>query len=323
VGEGFLPVIHFRTFRNTDPPGLAEVWNEAFTGRGAVQLRHSSPLERFAYSKPYFDPKGLILAEDDGKCIGFAHAAFGANLAETALSHGVGVTCAIGVRPAYQRKGIGTELLRRSEAYLRERGSELLYAGGMRPLNPMYFGLYGGDDLPGFLESDSAAAPFMKARGYQAEACSLIFQRALDKPVSVVDARFVSLRTKLEMQAVPRGGIDTWWQECTLGPVELIEFRLVETATNHTVAAAAAWEMEGFSWRWGLPAVGVLSLMVEESRRRQGLGKFLVTCILRYLQDQYFGIVEAQAIGDNPAVVSLLGVLGFEQVDRGHVYQRV
>jgi ribosomal protein S18 acetylase RimI-like enzyme len=322
AGRRVLPVVQFRTFRNSDPPGLADVWNEAMTGRGAVQLRHSSPLERFAFSKPYFDPAGLIIAEDEDKCIGFGHAAFGSNRAGTALSHATGVTCMVAVRPAYRRRGIGTELLRRCEAYLRDRGAEVLYAGGMRPINPMYFGLYGGSDLPGFLESDTLAAPFLAARGYKPEATTLVFQRPLDRPIGVVDGRFLALRTRYEIQAVPRGGVDSWWHECTLGPVELIEFRLMDSITNQSVACASAWEMEGYSWRWGLPAVGLMSLVVEEPHRRQGLAKFLLTSVLRYLQDQYFGIVEGHTAEDNQPAIGLLRSLGFEQIDRGHLYRR-
>jgi len=70
-------VVRYRTFRNTDPPRLVEVWNETFTGRGAVRLASSTPLERFVFSKPLFDPAGLFIAEEDERCLGFAHAGFG------------------------------------------------------------------------------------------------------------------------------------------------------------------------------------------------------------------------------------------------------
>ena len=35
----------FRRFKNTDPPALAEVWNEAHTARGAYPLRTPALLE--------------------------------------------------------------------------------------------------------------------------------------------------------------------------------------------------------------------------------------------------------------------------------------
>ena len=116
-------MVHYRSFRNTDPPALVEIWNEAFIGRGAGRLRHSSVLERHVFAKPYFDAAGLIVAEENGTLAGFAHAGFGPNQRETILSKAAGVVSIVAVRPAFQRKGIGTELLTRAEAYLKERGA--------------------------------------------------------------------------------------------------------------------------------------------------------------------------------------------------------
>ena len=61
------------------------VGDDAFAGRGAVRLRSSSALERFACSKLFFDPSGLIIAESDGQIVGFAHAGFGATSDRKAL----------------------------------------------------------------------------------------------------------------------------------------------------------------------------------------------------------------------------------------------
>jgi ribosomal protein S18 acetylase RimI-like enzyme len=315
-------VVEYRSFRNDDPPALVQIWNEAFTGRGAVQLRTTSPLERFAFAKPYFDPAGLIVALDQGARVGFAHAGFGANDAETGLSYTSGVVSLIGVRPSHRRRGIGSELLRRCEVYLRDRGARTLYAGPMRPLNPFYLGLYGGSELPGFLASDPAAGPFLERRGYKAWDTCLVFQRRLALSVSAADARFPALRRRYELRLVPPGGVGTWWQECVLGPLEPLEFRLEDTQTNRVAARAGVWEMEGFSFRWGLPAAGIVDVHVGEDLRRQGLGKFLLTQLIRYLQDQYFGLVEVQTMERNEAAVKLYRGLGFEQVDVGRVYKR-
>jgi ribosomal protein S18 acetylase RimI-like enzyme len=315
-------VVHYRHFRNDDPPGLVDIWNAAFTGRGAVIMRHSSPLERGAFSKPYFDPAGLIVALEDGNRVGFAHAGFGANETESAISNRVGVTCAIGVIPSHQRRGIGTELLRRAEDYLRGQGAKSICAGAVHPLNPFYFGLYGGSEQPGFLDSDGATARFLEARGYRGGNTALVFQRHLDKPLNVADGRFPGLRRRFRLEAAPWVRAGTWWKECVLGSVEPIEFRMQDAATGQAVARAKIWEMEGFSWRWGLPSVGLLDLFVEENVRRQGLGKLLLLSIMQYLQDQYFGLIEAQTLAGNLATLGLYRCLGFEQVDAGRVYRK-
>ena len=58
-------MIYYRNCRNDDPPALVKIWNEAFTGRGAVILRTSSPLEHYVFSKPYFDPAGLFIEKGE------------------------------------------------------------------------------------------------------------------------------------------------------------------------------------------------------------------------------------------------------------------
>jgi ribosomal protein S18 acetylase RimI-like enzyme len=321
--EEVCVVVDYRGFRNTDPPGLAVIWNEAFTGRGEVRLRHSSPLENYVFSKPYFDSEGLIVAVEDDALVGFAHAGFGPNAAQTALSRTEGVICLVGVRPSHRGKGIGSELLRRCESYLTSRGAQTLYAGPMSPFNPFYFALYGGSELPGFLKSSEAAEPFLRRHGYAIHDTCLVFQRLLSHPVNVVDGRFPGLRRQYDVRIAPRAGVSTWWQECVLGPVEVVDFRLEDKTAAQMAARTSVWEMDLFSWRWNQPAVGIVDVQVLEEHRRQGMAKFLLSQTLRYLQEQFFGLVEVQTMEHNQPAVKLYTSLGFEQVDTGHIYKKV
>jgi GNAT superfamily N-acetyltransferase len=186
-------VLQYRTFRNTDPPRLVEVWNEAFPGRSAVSLRTATPFERFVLAKPYFDPAGLIVAEEDGHCLGFVHA----GLLEAEAR---GVISLIAVRPSRQRQGIGAELLRRSEEYLQGRGARAIFAGAAEGCNPFYFGLYGGAICSGFLLSDPAAEPFFLKHGYRVQQTLLVLQRPLDVPLRVSDPRFATQADRAKNQ---------------------------------------------------------------------------------------------------------------------------
>jgi ribosomal protein S18 acetylase RimI-like enzyme len=315
-------VIQYRGFRNTDPPSLVDIWNEAFTGRGAARLRHASLFERHVFSKPYFDPEGFIVATEDGRVVGFAHAGFGPNQRETLLSRSTGVVCLLAVREAHRRRGVGSELLGRAEAYLKKQGAQVVHAGLSRPMTPFYFGIYGGSDQPGMLASDPAAQPFLEMHGYRAVETTFVFQRHLEQPVNVVDARFANLRRRFDVRIVPRIAVGTWWQEAVLGLIEPVEFRLEEKLTGKAVARATAWEMEAFSCTWNQPSVGILEIHVREELRKQGLGKFLLAQLLRYLQDQYFGLCEVQAAEHNQQAARLFQSVGFGQVDVGRFYRK-
>jgi ribosomal protein S18 acetylase RimI-like enzyme len=315
-------VVEYRRFRNTDPPGLVQVWNDAFTGRGTVRMRTSSPLERHTFAKPYFDPGGLILAEEDGICVGFVHAGFGADPAGERLSTDAGVICAIAVKRSHQRRGVGSELLRRAEEYLRGRGAKHLVAGPLYPLDPFYLGLYGGSDLPGFLASDAAAEPFLAKHGYRPSGSVLVLQRRLTDPLRLADPRQAALRPRYELTEEPFARLGSWWRECVFGLIEPLQFALADRQTGERVARANVWEMEGFSYLWNRPAVGITDVEVSPALRRKGVGKLLLAQVLRHLQEHYYEIAEAHAPEGDAAAVGLLRKLGFEQVDVGRTYHK-
>ena len=117
--------------------------------------------EQLVFSKPYFDCAGLILAFDDGRPVGFAHAGFGPNENDSGISTDLGTTCLMMLEPGCSEAEVSAGLLERSEDYLRGRGAKVLYGGGMSPLNPFYLGLYGGSELPGVLgQRHNRAAAF-------------------------------------------------------------------------------------------------------------------------------------------------------------------
>jgi ribosomal protein S18 acetylase RimI-like enzyme len=308
------PVL-YRAFRNTDPPRLIQVWNEAFTGRSAVKLRTATPLERFVLSKPYFDPAGLIVAEQDGQCVGFVHAGLVEGQAD-------GVISLIAVRPSHQRRGIGRELLQRGEEYLRGRGARAIFAGAAGGHNPFYFGLYGGAVCSGFLVSDAAAEPFLLSHSYRVAQTLLVLQRPLDMSLRLVDPRFALVRNSCQIRLQTPRQLSCRAQECMVGVVEPVEFRLEDKVTGAVKCRTLMWEMDGFTNRWGVPAVGLLDYQTEASARRLGLGKYLLTTILKQLQDQYFQIVEVHIDEANEPAKSFLSQLGFDQVDVSRSYQK-
>jgi ribosomal protein S18 acetylase RimI-like enzyme len=273
-------------------------------------------IEYFLFAKPYFDPAGVVLAYEEGKPLGFVLAGFGPNANGSALDYTSGVVCALGVVPERRRQGIGGELLRLAEDYLRGRGAARLLAGPMSPFNPYTFAIYGGSDSPGFLDSEPAARPFFEKQGYRVQETAVVLQRKLDVPLAVVDARFSAFRQRFEIHARSLPAAN-WWQESVLGPIEMVEYVLVEKPSGARSARAVLWEMETFRPRWEDHAVGIYSLEVAPEQRRQGLGKFLLAQVLRHLQDQYFTLMEIQVRETNAAALALVGQLGFQTVDTG------
>ena len=316
-------MIVFRRFLNTDPPALADVWNESHTARGSFPLRTPAILERWVLSKPYFDPEGLIVAVDDTdkRIMGYALAGFGPTEDLTALDYTQGVICSVAVRTGAMRQHLGGELVKKCEEYLTRRGATTLRAGPVWPYCPFGFGLYGGTNCPGFLASDTGADPFFRSLGYEPAGNTLVFHKKLDAPISITDARFGMLRKRYETQVMRAAGVPSWWHECVWGTLDPVEFRMVDKLSNNFIASRAiVWELEGYGWRWGFPAAGVLDIQVREDLRRQGLAKLLLSQILRFLQDQFFGICEIHAAENCVELAGLCRSATMEHVDTGTTY---
>lgn len=317
-------MIAFRRFRNTDPPALADVWNESHTARGSYPLRTPALLDRWVLSKPYFDPDGLIVAydtEDNNRVIGYALAGFGPNAELSALDFTHGVICSVAVRASAGRKKLGAQLVAKCEEYLTKRGATALRAGPVWPHCPYGFGMYGGTNCPGFLASDPGADPFFRSLGYAPAGTTLVFQKKLDAPLNVPDPRFGMLRRRYETQVMRAASVVSWWHECVWGTLDPVEFRVVDKlANNFIVARAIVWELEGYGWRWGFPAAGVLDIQTRGDVRRQGIAKLLLSQVLRFLQDQFFGIAELHAPADDAALLGLCRSVTLEHVDTGTTY---
>ena len=312
-------MVEYRSFRNTDPPRLVAVWNEAFNPRGAPRLHNNTLIERYVLAKSIFDPKGLFVAESNGVVVGFAHAGMSRNPFNT---QPVGVTCLIGVRPAHQRQGIGAQLLQRCEQYLRDKGAEILTAGGHWPNNPFYMGLYGGCESPGFLVSDPLAEPFFRKQGYRVDQKILVLQRLLDQPMKMFDPRFVPMRPRYELQfGTPRRLLSTW-HEYVHGYVDPLQFVLNDRQTGTWVARTLVWDMEPFSPEWRRPSVGIFDFEVNPPHRRGAVGRYFLSLIMKYIQEQFFTLVELQLEETNYMGLQFLRSLDFEQVDMGQVYVR-
>lgn len=314
-------MIEIRRFRNTDPPALAAVWNDSQCHRGGFAIHSANLFEHGVFSKPYFDPKGLLIAEESGQAAGFIHVGFGPNAAENDISTASALICALAVRTGFRRRGVGAKLLQHAEQYARDMGSKELVAGAMRPMNPFYFGLYGGADSPGFLCSDPTVRPFFERHGFTAQATTFVFELDLASFQPVVDPRFLNLRRRYDVQLHPQPELASWWQECVFGQIEPAEFRLIDKLNGIPVARLLAWEMS--SVRQPAPAAaGLLDLNVRPDVRRQGLARFLLSQMIRYIQEQYFRTIEVHASDQNPGAIALFQGLGFKHVDTGISYQR-
>jgi GNAT superfamily N-acetyltransferase len=313
-------VIEFRCFRNDDPPRLAEAWRAADLGPSAVQPMTVALLETAVFSKPYFDRAGLLVAMEDNRIVGFAHAAFGPTADRGAIDTSVGTTMLVVVVPHEQADAIGAGLLARSEDYLRQRGARVLRGGGTGTFCGFYLGLYGGASLPGILASSPGMQEVFRRAGYAVEERIAVLRRPLAGYRPPVNRLQLAIRRATVLRAIDEPVHRTWWEAATTAGLSLRRYELINEA-DELLGAATFWDMQTVAATWGVAATGLLHVEIAGPRRRQGLANYLVAEALHDLAQEGVALVEAHAAVDNDGAVGLFEKLGFTRSDEGTVFR--
>lgn len=317
-------MVAYRQFRNFDPPQIVRLWNESGLGRGAALNVSCDEFDGLVLAQSYFDPNGLIVATtDDDHIIGFVHAGFTADESKSRLSRKTGVISAVIIDPAYRRQGIGRELIRRVEHYLRESGAETIYAGGADPRDPFYRGLYGGSEPAGFLESDIAAAPFFMALGYVPHERHIVFQRKLGPGgPEVICVRLMNAKRQAKLVAASAYEPKDWWWSTRQGRLDSMQLGLAPKAGGSLIARVCVVGLDLYTTAWNARAIGITGLQVAELQRKKGYGQMLLDEVCRRVRDEMVQLAEAHALETDTAAIAVLKSAGFEPVDKGVVYRK-
>lgn len=272
------------------------------------------------FSKPYFDPAGLILALQDQQPLGFVHAGFGPNPERQDLDLSTGVIAALRIVESPMSEEVASGLIERALAYLHQRGARIAYAGSAFPFAPYYLGLYGGSRIPGVLDDDVSARRGLIAAGFEQGDEILIFQRHLAGYRTLVDRQQMSVRRQYQVGSDTDPDSSNWWDACTLGSTLRTRFTLTDRKASTDAGVVTFWDMQPLASCWGVTAMGLYDLQVTAEARRCGLGTFLVCESLRALSQQGISLVEAQIRREDAIGCNMFQKLGFAQVGNGHVF---
>lgn len=318
-------MIRYRPFRNADPPALAGLWNRGLPGLGVARPLGSHEFDAMVVDKPTFDPLGLIVAEtDDGAPVGFVHAGFGPAEGGTprAIDPELGTVAMLVVDPARSEDDdLGLGLLAAGVAYLRARGARVVYAGGQAPLNPFYWGTYGGSECAGVLSSHVAFHRAALKGGFEPVSSTVLLQADLAK-AEPRDPRGVVFRRQTRLDAVDDAQAESWWESAAIGVYRPTEYRLVSKPDDREIARARTWEMAAFGRLDGRVHLGLHAVEVGPDYRRKGYGRHLVGEILRGARARWAEVVEVQTRSTNAPALGLYQSLGFVRVETATLYRQ-
>jgi ribosomal protein S18 acetylase RimI-like enzyme len=319
-------VIRHRPFRNADPPALAGLWNRGLPALGVARPLGSHEFDALVLDKPTFDPAGLIIAEgEDGVAIGFVHAGFGPS-ADPArprtIDPELGTIAMLVVDPSVVDPSVERGLIEAGEAYLRSRGAKVIYAGGQSPINPFYWGVYGGSECAGVLSSHIAFQRAALSAGYEPVSTSVLLQANLSSP-EPRDPKGVILRRQTRIDIIDDAQSPDWWESAAIGIFRPTLYRLVSrTADERELAHASTWEMAGFGRSDGRVHLALHAVEVAPDVRRRGYGRHIIGEIMKKARSQWNEVIDVQTLSTNQPALGLYESLGFVRVETSTLFRK-
>ena len=316
-------MIYFRSFRNGDPPALAALWNRGVPVLGTVRPLSGQGFDAQVIEKPHFEAAGLIVAEQEGKVVGFAHAGFGPPEpigAPHQLCHEMGTIAMLVVEPGPENPELERGLIDASERYLRRRGASVLYAGGHFPLNPFYWGIYGGSEGAGILSGHEAFQRSVARAGYQPVSTTVLMEVDLSAP-EVRDSRAPLIRRQARVEVTEDVMPGSWWEALAIDAYRPTLYQLLSKADESVLARATTWDMSAFGRGDGRGRLGLIDLEVDPARRRKGFGRHLINEILRQARAELIAVVAVQTPATNLPAMALFESLGFRPIETGTLFR--
>ena len=323
-------MLSIRSFRNTDPPKLLEIWQQYFLQEAQhVVPVSTSVLQQNVFGLPFFDRQGLFLALEDGCPVGFAHASFGPNRDKSDVNPETGVVNLIMVVPQYpQKMELGRQLLEHCEEYLKAKGAKVIFGGSTRSSASFYTGLYGGCEPVGIYENEEALVSVYESSGYDTLYNTIRFEYDLRNyrtpftPKSVVWKRKTTINYSDELPT------DNWFQSCTTIHFDWFEATAVLKPQGQKlgeVQMRIAQPLEVLGLNIQIPPTAALQNMrIDESASHQGLGTYLLGEALRRLAAELHpSRIETIVMQEEETFVKFLRKFGWKESGHGRVFIKI
>lgn len=319
----------FRAARNDDVPALVRLWNEGTPTLGVARPLKAREFTDAAFSRIDFELDDLIVAERDRRILGYVHAGFGPSDPASSSDHRIdlalGTVAMLALDPNAGNEDedddLGAALIDHALSRLRDRGARVLYAGGQYPLNPFYWGLYGGSEFSGILGRHDAFHRAVRASGFAAVSRSILLERPLSGASEPpFDPRTLILRRRFRLAIEEDAGFSRWWDALAVGSTYGIRFRL-DDPHGKPVACATTWDMAGFERFDGRLRAGLIDVDVAADHRRRGLGRYLIREVIRHHAARGIHALAVQTREANEPALGLYRSLGFEEVEESILYR--
>ncbi len=226
------------------------------------------------------------------------------------------------VEPALEdADAVASQLLAAAETYLRARGATVVYAGGQIPLNPFYWGVYGGSECAGVLDDHVAFRRAAHLAGYEPVSSTVLLEADLSRP-EPFDPRGVLIRRQTQLIVEEDPMPPSWWEALALGDFHRTTHHLIARSGGGNLAHARTWDMAWFGRDDGLSRLGLIDVEVNPQFRRKGYGRHLVNEIVKFARAGSSQVVSVQTRSTNSAALTMYAAAGFEPVQTATLFRK-
>ena len=319
-----------RPFRNTDPAILVDIWNRVFsTGDSALVQISLDLLYEHVLGLPFFDSTGLLIAFDDDRPVGFAHAAFGPNGSGSNIDMGTGVIPLVLVVPSYPNAAELTRLfVTQCEDYLVARGANVIFGSSTRPSASFYSGLYGGSEPLGVCNSNENLIHAYEGLGFNSIFGTARFRQDLRKYRPPFTPKSVAWRRKLKVKYSDKYPMQAWFRACVSSHFNWFGAEAISDSQAEPVAKLSiriSHPMEKANLGVMTPtAAALVCVDVDQAYRQKGVATFLIGESIRHLvSEHHTNVIETMSTNTSGPFAALLRRLGWEEFDRGQIFIKI
>jgi hypothetical protein len=303
-----------RSFKNTDPPFLAQIWNEQPRLAGLAVGLSAAHLEAHLFAKPYFNGEHFLVATEviDNKEIplGFLHWSFALSSSPCQIDERVAAVGMVMAEPNQMDSDVCKDLLAQAESDAAAKNAKVMLGMEAWPIAPFYHGLYGGSLPAGVLAEDTprwqlfAANGYLPGKKYQHLKLNI---RSFRQPVSRGQ---MQIRRQSRTESLPAD--DTWKCVCRFGELPRFGVALFSKSGSGSIAQVRFWEMSPMDRSQGVKLLGVESIAADSNCSADQLA-FLTGDAVMHAKRLGYEELWITISQDDSRLLEATNLLGFEK----------